>query len=53
MPAEEQAVAFARDVHLPAEHSGRRGVTVQARGNANHKAPPGVLLKSETALLGA
>jgi hypothetical protein len=53
MPAEEQVVALARDVHVPVEHPGRRGLTVQARRNANHKVPPGVLLKLETALLGA
>jgi hypothetical protein len=52
MPAEEQVVALARDVHVPVEHRGRRGLRVQARRNANHKVPPGVLLKLETALLG-
>jgi hypothetical protein len=29
------------------------GLTIQARRNANHKVPPGVLLKLETALLRA
>jgi hypothetical protein len=53
MPAEEQVVALARDVQVPVEHPGRRALTVQARRNANHKVPPGVLLKLETALLGA
>jgi hypothetical protein len=29
------------------------GLTVQVRRNANHKVPPGILLKLETALSGA
>jgi hypothetical protein len=51
MLAEEQVVARARDVHVPVEHPGRRALTDQARRNANHKVPPGVLLELETALL--
>jgi hypothetical protein len=53
MLAEEQVVTLARDVHVPIEHPGRRGLTVQARRNANHKVPPGVLPKLHTALIGA
>jgi hypothetical protein len=53
MLAEEQVGTLARDVHVPGEHPGRRGLTVQARRNANHKVPPGVLPKLETALLRA
>jgi hypothetical protein len=53
MLAEEQVVALARDVHVPVEHPGRRSLTVQPRRNANHKVPPGVLPKLDTALIGA
>jgi hypothetical protein len=52
MLAEEQVVALARDVHVPSS-TRVGGLTVQARRNANHKVPPGVLLKLETALVGA